>query len=498
MAYSYAVTVASGSTPNVAVPFPYIGQGDVHVQLNGVETLDFTWIASGTIQLGSTPAAGTAIKVYRTTDATKLLTVYSTPNVLDHRDWNRVLTQMLYVTQEAFDLGAATAESLQDVIDYVNSAMAAAAESAANAATSETNAAGSATAAAASASSAAGDAATVAAAIPAIVAARDAALADLNTAADQAYADIGAAGATAVGDVNNAKDTALTEVAASSGAAATSATNAATYEGLAHEWADKAEDSAVTGHPGEYSAMHWAKKAAAVVSDGVSASTVPFTPGGGISATDVQAAILELDSEKADAAATATSIAAKADDSRVDAVAGAEFVVKAASAGLSNERVLTDGSEITWDWSVTGVVKAVLAAASVTFAHLAAAAVATASEFMNATADKLLTADKVWDAIVPQSIGGTGTVTVDCSTGCFFKSDLSGATTYAISNIKDGQSITITAYHPGGSPAITAVNPPAGVTKQTVSGAASGGAWGTIITCLRSGGTLFVSMAKVD
>jgi hypothetical protein len=46
-------------------------------------------------------------------------------------------------------------------------------------------------------------------------------------------------------------------------AAETAETNAETAESMAEEWAEKAEDSAITGHPGQYSALHWAAKAAA-------------------------------------------------------------------------------------------------------------------------------------------------------------------------------------------------------------------------------------------
>jgi microcystin-dependent protein len=49
---------------------------------------------------------------------------------------------------------------------------------------------------------------------------------------------------------------------------------------LAQEWAENPEDDAVTGHPGEYSAYHWSKKAEAAASGGaVKVSANDTTPG---------------------------------------------------------------------------------------------------------------------------------------------------------------------------------------------------------------------------
>lgn len=58
-----------------------------------------------------------------------------------------------------------------------------------------------------------------------------------------------------------------TALSAASGATAAE-TNAASSEALANEWAEQEEDVAVTGHPGEYSARHWAAKAAAAMPPG--------------------------------------------------------------------------------------------------------------------------------------------------------------------------------------------------------------------------------------
>ncbi len=138
MAFSFEVTIASGSTPNVNVPFGYISKSDVHVSLDGVQVDDatLTWLSGSQIQLPSTPASGVSVKVYRNTPANSINTQFSNPDVMDAADVNSGLQQLLYVVQEAFDVGNANATDLTSITDYVNSAMAAANDSAEAAAAS--------------------------------------------------------------------------------------------------------------------------------------------------------------------------------------------------------------------------------------------------------------------------------------------------------------------------------------------------------------------------
>lgn len=149
MPYSSNTIVASGLTANVSVPFGYIEQSDVNVTLNGtvVPQNTLVWTAPGTILLPSIPTAGTVIVVSRTTSATALDVQFQDPSVLQGTDLNTALLQLLYIAQEAYDLGNASNAELATITTYVNTAMASAAESA-------TAAAGSASAAAASAAAA--------------------------------------------------------------------------------------------------------------------------------------------------------------------------------------------------------------------------------------------------------------------------------------------------------------------------------------------------------
>lgn len=144
MPYASSTTVASGSTQNVSVPFNFIQKSDVNVTLNGVLVTQstLTWLSSSVIQLPSLPAAGVVIVVSRTTQASTLDTQFQDPSVLEGSDLNEALLQMLYIAQEAFDAAVVTATELTTITDYVNTAMANAAESATAAANSALAAAG--------------------------------------------------------------------------------------------------------------------------------------------------------------------------------------------------------------------------------------------------------------------------------------------------------------------------------------------------------------------
>lgn len=126
MPYASATTTATGSSASVAVPFAYLEQSHVNVTLDGVlvdqDTLE--WPSSGQITLPSTPDAGVAIKVYRTTPISDIEVIFSSPEVLQGGDLNKVMRQLLYVTQEGFDAAAGVASDLAGYTDYINTAVA--------------------------------------------------------------------------------------------------------------------------------------------------------------------------------------------------------------------------------------------------------------------------------------------------------------------------------------------------------------------------------------
>lgn len=121
--YSYSTTVASGSTNVVSVPFPYIAKADVHVTIDTVEVTDLTWTTDSTIQLASSPALGAVVKAYRDTPKDVLSVNWSSPSVLAESDIEKAFTQLLYIAQEAYDLGILPRVELDAAINYVNTAL---------------------------------------------------------------------------------------------------------------------------------------------------------------------------------------------------------------------------------------------------------------------------------------------------------------------------------------------------------------------------------------
>lgn len=118
MAYSYAVTVASGSTAAVVVPFPFLSRDHVHVTLDGapVDDSTLTWVNDGQLTLSATPAAGTAVKVYRLTPTNTAFVSWPAPGTFSAEKLNTVERFLRYCVQEAYDAGAMAADMAEDYL----------------------------------------------------------------------------------------------------------------------------------------------------------------------------------------------------------------------------------------------------------------------------------------------------------------------------------------------------------------------------------------------
>lgn len=127
----------------------------------------------------------------------------------------------------------------------------------------------------------------------------------------------------------------------------------------------------------------------------LNASTLAFTPAGTISATNVQAAIQEVDGDRL---ANTVAIAALLD-----------------------------------------------AVAAISYGQIISAAKATIADFTGNVLDKLLPVRTVWDAAAPYDLGNiTGTVTLDCGAHLNFIGTLVGNVTLANpTNLKPGQTVSI-------------------------------------------------------
>jgi hypothetical protein len=323
----------NGTLTNYSFTFPYLEETDIKVTLNSVVTTAYTLANATTISFNTAPANGVAIRIYRDTAVDNLQSTFFAGSAIRAQDLNDNFLQSNYTVQEIKDrfldrtggtlsgeldmgtnkivnLGTPTANADASTKAYVDSTVglaggyaaaaaasasaAAASETAAetaetNAETAETNAAASASAAATSASNAATSA----------------------TAASTAQ--------TAAETAETNAETAETNAASSAAAASSSATSAATSAASALAAFDNFDDTYLgakasdpaTDNDGDpltggdlyynttndvmrvYTGSAWVT--AYVPGD---AANITSTATGDVSATNVQAAIAELDTEK--------------------------------------------------------------------------------------------------------------------------------------------------------------------------------------------------------
>jgi hypothetical protein len=357
MSVTQTTYTGNGSTTLYSFTFPYIETTDIKVSLDGVVTTAYSLANATTIQFNSAPASGAVIRIYRETGTTAIQSTFFAGSAIRAEDLNDNFSQVFYSTQETVErrvdstggtmsgeldmgtnkivnLGTPTANADAATKLYVDgqvgavsaSATAAAASATAaqtartgaetaetNAETAETNASASASAAATSASNAATSA----------------------TAASTAQ--------TAAETAETNAETAETNAAASATAAASSATSAATSAASALAAFDnfddtylgaKASDPTVDndGDPltgGDlyynttddvmkvYTGSAWVT--AYVPGD---AANITSTATGDVSATNVQAAIAELDTEKVPRTSTTGAAAIPAGNNTTDRPTG--------------------------------------------------------------------------------------------------------------------------------------------------------------------------------
>lgn len=106
MADSYWTGTAGGTTAVYSVPFPYIAQTDVNVELNGVPMLtpgDYEWTNASTITFNTVPPGGTTVSITRNTSPDTLLVSFNNGAILTASDLNTVALQCFYRTQELQD-----------------------------------------------------------------------------------------------------------------------------------------------------------------------------------------------------------------------------------------------------------------------------------------------------------------------------------------------------------------------------------------------------------
>lgn len=120
MPYSYTVIVAGGTSASFGVPFPYLEKLHVHVSVEGVEVpqSSLVWTSPGVVALPSMPTAAETVRIWRKTPVDQPEAVF-TAGVFAHRDLNRVVLQILYSEQEAFDAAAEVSASLEAALTSI-------------------------------------------------------------------------------------------------------------------------------------------------------------------------------------------------------------------------------------------------------------------------------------------------------------------------------------------------------------------------------------------
>jgi len=333
MAVTQNTYTGNGTLTNYSFTFPYLEETDIKVTLDSVITTAYTLANATTISFNTAPGSGVAIRIYRDTDTDNLQSTFFAGSAIRAQDLNDNFLQSNYTVQEVKDrfldrtggtmsgeldmgtnkivnLGTPTANTDASTKAYVDSTVglaggyaAAAAASASAASASESAAATSATNAATSATNASTSATN--------------ASTSATAAASSATAAASSAAAAATSATNAA--TSATNAATSETNAGNSATSAATSAASALAAFDnfddtylgaKASDPTVDndGDPltgGDlyynttsnvmrvYTGSAWVT--AYVPGD---AANITSTATGDVSATNVQAAIAELDTEK--------------------------------------------------------------------------------------------------------------------------------------------------------------------------------------------------------
>ena len=335
MATTQNTYTGDNSTTLFSFTFPYLEESHVKVSLDGVvqATTTYSFANATQISFNTAPGTGVAIRIFRETDTDAARATFFAGSSIRSQDLNDNATQLLYATQETvnrrvdstggsmtgdldmnqnkvIDLGTPTASTDASTKGYVDSTIGTAGGYAAAAAASASAASASESAAATSATTASTQATT---------ATTQATTATTQATAAASSATAAASSATAAATSATNAATSATNAATSETNAASSATSAATSAASALAAFDNFDDTYLgakasdptTDNDGDplnggdlyynttsnvmrvYTGSAWVT--AYVPGD---AANITSTATGDVAATNVQAAIAELDTEK--------------------------------------------------------------------------------------------------------------------------------------------------------------------------------------------------------
>ena len=102
MPLSYQRYTGNGTTTDFTLSFPYMNKEHIFVRVDSVITA-FSWVNTSTIRITPAVVKGKNIWIYRTTPKEQSLTQFKDGVGFREADLNRVVTQLLYITQEAYE-----------------------------------------------------------------------------------------------------------------------------------------------------------------------------------------------------------------------------------------------------------------------------------------------------------------------------------------------------------------------------------------------------------
>lgn len=113
MPLSYAHTTGDGVTRNFDVPCEYLSKAHISVKVDGV-AVPFSWIDTYRLLTATAPPSGSVVEVRRTTPRTDRLVTFTDGSTLVQSDLNTSTLQSFFLSQEAFDQGAASMAVTED------------------------------------------------------------------------------------------------------------------------------------------------------------------------------------------------------------------------------------------------------------------------------------------------------------------------------------------------------------------------------------------------
>ena len=146
MATTENLYTGDGSTVLYSFTFPYLEEGDVYVSVDGTDLTtqtEYIFANATTIQLGTAPANGAAVRIYRQTDSADLKAAFFPGSAIRAQDLNDNFIQNLYVTQESkaqSDTATGESEAAKTAAEAAQAAAAAASTDAATAQAAATQA----------------------------------------------------------------------------------------------------------------------------------------------------------------------------------------------------------------------------------------------------------------------------------------------------------------------------------------------------------------------